>query len=566
MPVSFFRHLLPLAVALLFVGQASAQPIPAPDGGGPTVMVMPLTPADDDPHSLWMGEGLALLLADGLTALDRPSVTRAERVRAFDALDLPGGTTLSRATLVRAGQVLGVRHLVTGVVSVQGDRLSVRLRAIDVERGAASDVLDDEGTLRELVDVAERLARQLAGAPPLAGDDERRAIEPPPSLEVFEAFVKGLVAETPATQQRFLLDAVGQAPEYGRAHIALWDVCTELQDHARALEAARAVPAGSRFARRARFAAALSLLALERYDEAFAAFSAVNAEQASAAALNNLGIVQLRRPGARTGGTPAYYFNKATELDPETADHFFNLGYAYWLERDMAAATYWLREVVRRRPGDGDAHYLLGAALKASGVSTEAARERDLARRLSSRYAEWDARAGTDKTGGEGIPRGLERLSEALGDLPVQLDSALVQATQQEHRQLARFHYDRGLRLVESHQDREAALEFRKSIYLSPYVAETHRALGEVLMRSGRLKDAAESFTISLWSAESVETRLLLADTLLSLGEGEAALPHAERAAQLAPEHARAQALLQRARAAVAADPPMDAPGGRPPG
>lgn len=534
---------------VLAASSGSAQPVAEASDGIPAWLVMPLTPADGDPRSLWLGEGLALLIGDGLTALGRPSVARPARVRAFEGLDLPTGGTLSRATLIRAGQVLGVRHLVTGTVGAAGDRLQVRVRSIDVERGEASAEIVEDGGLRELVDVAERAARRLAGIPVQPGGDDSRAIEPPPSLEVFEAFVKGLVAETPATQRRFLLDAVRQAPGYGRAQMALWEVCTELQDHARALEAARAVPPTSRYARRGEFFAALSLLHLARFEEAFTVFSRLNQAQPSAALLNNLGVVQVRRGAAPGAGTPAYYFNRAAELEPDVADYFFNLGYAYWLDRDMPAAIYWLREVVRRRPGDGVAHYVLGAALQATGASAEAARERDLARRLSSTFAEWEKRAAADPATG-GMPRGLERLSDTLDGQPVQLDSALVQATQQEYQQLARFHFDRGVRLADQQQDREAASEFRKSIYLAPYAPETHLALGRVLVRSGRLRDAVESLTISLWSAESVEARILLADALLSLGETAAALPHAERAVQLAPENATARALLGRARAA----------------
>lgn len=549
-PVRAGRWLL-AALLLLVASPGVAQTSADASEGVPPWLVMPLTPADDDPRSLWLGEGLALLIGDGLTALGRPSVARPARVRAFAGLDLPTGGTLSRATLFRAGQVLGVRHLVTGTVGAAGDRLQVRVRSIDVERGEASSEIVEDGGLRELVDVAERAARRLAGVPVQASSDDSRAIEPPPSLEVFEAFVKGLVAETPATQRRFLLEAVRQAPGYGRAHMALWEVCTELHDHERALEAARAIPPTSRYARRGEFFAALSLLHLSRFDEAFTVFARLNEAQPSAALLNNLGVVQVRRGAAAGAGTPAYYFNRAAELGPDVADYFFNLGYAYWLDRDMPAAIYWLREVVRRRPGDGVAHYVLGAALQATGASAEAARERDLARRLSSTFVEWEKRAAADPATA-GMPRGLERLSDTLDGLPLQLDSALVQATQQEYQQLARFHFDRGVRLADQQQDREAASEFRKSIYLAPYAPETHLALGRVLVRSGRLRDAVESLTISLWSAESVEARILLADALLSLGETAAALPHAERAAQLAPENATARALLGRARAASA--------------
>jgi len=125
---------------------------------------------------------------------------------------------------------------------------------------------------------------------------------------------------------------------------------------------------------------------------------------------------------------------------------------------------------------------VLAAALLATNNTAEATRERDLARQLSSRFDEWDQRPREDAVGG--VPRGLERASETEAT-PVRADSGLVSTTQQDHQQLARFHFDRGLRLEEQQQDREAISEFRKSLYLAPYDAQTHLALGRVLVRSG---------------------------------------------------------------------------------
>ena len=98
------------------------------------------------------------------------------------------------------------------------------------------------------------------------------------------------------------------------------------------------------------------------FDDAFATFKARAAEQPpSARALNNLGIVQLRRGSTPQTGQATSYFKKAVETDPDDFDYFFNLGYAFWHERDTQAAIYWLRETVRRNPADGDAHFVLGA-------------------------------------------------------------------------------------------------------------------------------------------------------------------------------------------------------------
>jgi tetratricopeptide (TPR) repeat protein len=544
-------------VVTLLLASASGPPAgaqeAAPDSGA-RALVMPLTPGNDDPRGLWLGEGVALLIADALTALGQPTLSRGARLSAFETLDLPLGEQLSRATLVRAAQLVGVRTLVLGSLLVDGDHLEVRVRDIDVEDGRSSPDVVERGSLVAMVALAERAARRLRDLPVDGAEDP--VVEPPPSLEAFEAYVKGLVAETPATQVRFLSEAVRQAPGYGRAHLALWDVHTEQREHARALEAALAVPPTARSARRARFAAGLSLMALGRLDEAFDTFGALAEAAPSAAVFNNLGVVQLRRGETPpSGGTPAWYFTRAAELAPDTADYYFNLGYAYWTAQDMPAAIYWLREVVRRRPGDGDAHYVLSAALEATGSASEAARERELASQLSSRYATWDHQ-GAAGAASRRVPPGLERPIDSLDGVPLRFDSALVTATRQEHQQLARFHYDRGVRLAEQEQDFEAITEFRKSLYLSPYAPETHLALGRVLVRGGRLRDAIEALKISLWSAESVEGRLLLAEALIGVGDYEAAVPHAERALRLTPGESRAAALLEKARAEASAGPP----------
>ena len=544
-----------IACVLLSAMSATCLPVPASAQGAatltPSVLVMPLRPLGDNPRALWLGEGVALLVADGLTRWDVRRCRASTASRPSTRCELPADRELSRATLLRAAIVMGVRDLVTGTVSLAGETLTVSVRVVQVEAGRGNPEIPRAGPARRRRrHRGSRCAAAIAGAPPgtpVVGYD------PPPSLEVFEAFVKGLVAETPATQLRFLEQAVKDAPGYARAHLAIWEVCTDEEQHARALAAAQAVPASSRFSRRARFAAGLSLTNLKRWEEAFTAYKSLLDESATAAVYNNLGVIQARR-GSITAqtGKPAWYFSRASEAAPDSPDYFFNLGYAYWLDKDTPAAIYWLREVVRRSPADGEAHYMLAAALLATNNTAEATRERDLARQLSSRFDEWDQRPREDAVGG--VPRGLERASETEAT-PVRADSGLVSTTQQDHQQLARFHFDRGLRLEEQQQDREAISEFRKSLYLAPYDAQTHLALGRVLVRSGRLRDAIESLKISLWSAESLDARLLLAEALLGTGETSEAQVHADRALQLAPESAVARALVERVRATPARTP-----------
>src|SRR5437899_8096015 len=240
-------------------------------------------------------------------------------------------------------------------------------------------------------------------APPSTlSSEEIERLHPP--VAVFEDYIKGLLAETPATAIAYLKSALARQPSFDRARLALWDVHDDQGEHEEALAAVEPVRADSPLSGPARFRAGLSQLHLKKLDDAFATFKALAATQSSATVLNNLGVIQLRRVVTPQTGQATYYFAKAAASDPDDEDYLFNLGYAYWQDRDPQAAIYWLREAVRRNPADGDAHVVLGVALAASGNAAESARERDLARRLSSAYEP------SQRPGGDGVPKGLERL------------------------------------------------------------------------------------------------------------------------------------------------------------
>src|SRR5262249_11332338 len=395
------------------------------------------------------------------------AITREERRHAFERLQVPPAAALTDATVIRIGQLVGAATVVVGALELENDTLVVRARSIALEAGRVQSSVVERGAMPELFAVFDRIARRLApSAPRAAADLERQH----PPLPVFEDYVKGLLADTPATAIRYLTSALTRDPTFDRARLALWDVYEEQGNHQRALEAVQHVAPGSPLARRAQFLAALAHLNLKHYDEAFAAFKALADANPTATVFNNLGVVQLRRGTTAPQGQPTYYFNKAAELDAEDSDFFFNLGYAYWIARDTQAAIYWLREAVRRNPADRDAHFVLGTALAAAGNTVEAARERELARRLSSTHGQWEKRPAADA-----VPRGLERVTSDV-ELPHarRITTTLAAAGQRDQKETARFYLERGQRLFDQENDREAAIELNRALYLSPYEAEAH--------------------------------------------------------------------------------------------
>jgi tetratricopeptide (TPR) repeat protein len=501
------------------------------------VLVIPFENARRDASILWLGEAAAVQLADDLSALGVPVIAREERRLAFARLQVLSAATLTDATVIRIGELVGAAEVVMGSLQLDGDLLSVHARSIALETGRIGHDITERGPMVEMFTTLDRIARQLS---PSRTSHTPEAPQPPP-LTVFENYIKGLLAESPATAVKYFRTALAALPTFDRARLALWDVYNDQGEHALALAAVEPVAPDSRWSHRAKFLAGLSYLSLNQNSDAFATFKTLVDGQPTPSALNNVGVALNRRGATTETGPPTSYFNRAAEADPADPDYFFNLGYSYWLARDTPAAVHWLREAVRRNPADGDAHFVLGAALGAAGTVAEAARERELARRLSSRYAEWE------KRGADSVPKGLERVKEGI-DLPhaQRIESALSSTEQRDQRELARFYVDRGRRLFEQQHDSEAIAELNRALYLSPYDAEAHVLVGRIHLRNNRLREAIDALKISIWSADTAQAHLVLAEAYLQSRDPEAAKREAERAAQIDPASSEARQLLER--------------------
>jgi tetratricopeptide (TPR) repeat protein len=501
------------------------------------ILVMPFDTTKREARVFWLGEAASVLLTDDLTALGAAAISRAERLQAFERLQVPPVAALSDATVIRIGQLVGADRVVTGTLSLEGDTLKVRARSIALDAGKVQADAGESGGLSDLYLTFRRLAAQIART---AAAPSASSAQPP--VAAFENYIKGLLAETPATAIDYLNAALRLQPAFNRARLALWDVYTDQGEHQKALAALKAVPRDSVESRRARFLAGLSQLELRRYDDAFASFKTLDDERAEPAVTNNLGVVQLRRAASAPGGRATYFFNEAAKADPADEDFVFNLGYAYWNDRDVQASIYWLREAVRRRPTDGIAHYVLGTALAAAGNMVEASREKELSRRLSSEFGQWDRRPAADP-----IPRDLERVKSDIGrPLGRQIVDKLATSGQRDQQELARFYLESARRLFALENDREAAAELGRALYLSPYLASAHLLLGRIHLRNGRTQEAIEALKISIWSEETAAAHAVLGEAYRQDRDLTSARAEAERALAIDSTSEDAKALVAR--------------------
>jgi tetratricopeptide (TPR) repeat protein len=525
------RRVIALIGALGMAASASAQ---AP----PRILVMPFENVARDSRIFWLTEAAAVLLADNLSARGANAITREERRAAFERLRVPPAAVLTDATVIRLGQLVGASQVVVGTLQLQGETLLIRAKSIALEPGRIQSSSTEGGPLPELFSIFERLGGHLT--PPGSAAANPSAPSDHPPVRAFENYIKGLLAETPATAVNYLNAALKAYPSFDRPRLALWEVYTDQGDHERALSAVKGVPTSAPFGRRAAFLASMSHMALKRFDEAFRILSALVKEWPTAAVYNNLGVVQLRRGAAVETGLPTFYFNRAAEIASQDIDYFFNLGYAYWLQRDAQAAIYWLREAVRRDPTDGDAHLVLAAALSSAGQTVEASRERELAKRLSSKYEDIDRRPPGDQ-----VPAGLERVKSGV-ELPSPSNGgdALTAGGQRDQRELARFHLEAAQRMFTEDRDRDALQELNRALFLSPYEAPAHLLVGRIHLRTGRIAEAIDALKISIWSQDTADAHAVLAEAYLAAKDPGAARSEAERALALDASHAAARRVL----------------------
>ena len=492
----------------------------------PRVLVMPFENVSRDGRILWLSEASAVLLADELNALGVSAITREERVSALDRLQVPPVVPLTDATVFRIGQLVGASHVVTGALRLEGDVLVVDARSIDLEAGRLVGQGNARGPITTLFEMFDSLARQVGGASTASRDEADRERLP---VAAFENYIKGLLAETPATAIAYLNAALQASPAFSRPRLALWEVYAEQDDHERALAAVLQVPGNAPRGHQARFLVGLSQLAMEQFDAAYGTFTVLADADPTGNVLNNLGVIQLRRGGAPETPAATEYFTKAAATDSGSPDYYFNAGYAHWLARDLRSAVYWLHEAVRRNPSDADAHFVLAAALEASGRASEATRELALAQRLSSTYEEMESDGAVPA-----VPTGLERLRDNVGVPAARwFESALAVSDQRAQEDLALFHLERGRRLFEQESDRDALTELERALFLSPYHPEAHLLVGQVHFRAGRFADAIDAFRISLWSNETANGHAALAAALLEHGDDMEAREEAAQALAL---------------------------------
>ena len=171
---------------------------------------MPFENVTRDSRIFWLSEAAAVLLADNLNALGANAITREERREAFERLQVPPAAVAHRCDRdpdrTARRRVTGRRrHAAAAGRNAGRSRREHRARSRadpdqrDRRRAAARPVRDIRARR-----APARPSRHVAPAAAVSSEN--------PPVRAFENYIKGLLAETPATAINYLNAALQADP------------------------------------------------------------------------------------------------------------------------------------------------------------------------------------------------------------------------------------------------------------------------------------------------------------------------------------------------------------------
>ena len=496
-----------------------------------TVLVFPFANSTRQPALEWMSEAFPEILSQRLTsAASLYLIGREDRQYAFDRMGIPVNLHASRATLYRIAAQLDADFIVLGSYSCQGQLLTARAQVLDMK---ALRLLPDQvesGPLNQLIAVQSALAwdvlRQMRPKFPQTREQFLQRA-PAVRLDAFESFIRGVAAGASADKVRYLKAALAIDPSYAQASLLLGKTYFAARDYEQAAATLAEFPSEDAAFAQASFFLGLSEFHLGHFDKAGAAFRATAERVPLTEVLNNIGAAESRR-GRRNA---ADYFQKAIQADPSDPDYHFNLAVALYRSGDAPAAHRQLRETLRLRPGDTEAHQFEEALLSSPAPAIPLSRIKQNYDESSYRQLALELQNAIDESIGKAKP-----------------------AAQ------ASLHLERARELLANGAAREAESQFRESLTQDPANPDALAGLAHALLLENRFVEARKQAQAAIAVEPTSEAYLVIARVALHDHDRAAAGQNLQKALAVGPADRDTKAVAQEIQNQAAEDAPAARP------
>ena len=340
---------------------------------GQTVVVLPFFNLSDSPSLDWIGESVAETVRETLDMENVLVLDRESRAEAYRRLAIRPYVELTRASVIKLGELLDAERVVYGSFKVSqtpaetssgaGGSLELTARMLDLRQLKQSPEESARGPLQDLDVVQEKLAWQLLGRllPPerVPSEEQFQGRRKPVRLDALENYIRGLLAASPEQQHRYFTQAARLGEGFSQPCFQLGRLQWSAKDYKVATGWFERVKPGDPHYLESRFFLGLSRYYLGEYAKAQEAFQQVVAHLPLNEVWNNLGAAQSRRDAPEAVES----FRKAVAGDPNDPTYRFNLGYALWKRGDYDAGAEEMRAALRASPEDPQATLVLGRCL-----------------------------------------------------------------------------------------------------------------------------------------------------------------------------------------------------------
>lgn len=507
--------------------QSSTEPGEEIQPAGRLLLVLPFENRTGQPNLDWIGEGAADILNRRLDAAGFLTISRGDRLYAFDRLGLPPNFEPSRATTIRVAQLLDTDSVIIGSFTETGNRLAATAQVLDLHQLTLSPPIQREGELNNLLDTLNGLAWNIAKKLDTSysvAEQTFLAADAPLRPDAFENYIRGMIAEAPSDRIVHLKEAIRLSPGFVPARLELGKAYFAHQDYDEAAATFGQMPNDDPNALEADFDRGLALFYVANYLKAEDAFAFVATQLPLPEVVNNEGVAASRR-----GRDGAPLFQQAIASDPRDADYHFNLAIALRKKNDAAGAIREIEAELKLRPQDAEAQAFATALNDPGSVKV-------------------------NPDPGKAIPDDslpLERIKRSYNETEFRQAAFEMEQIQAVH--LASLSKkDRAAKLV-SEGDQflnrglilEAEREFQDAIQADPSSALAHAGLAQVRERNEDLKAARVEAQQSLSLAPNVAAYLLLAKMDLESNQLSAAASEVSAALRIEPANASVLGMKQ---------------------
>ena len=492
-----------------------------------TVLILPFRNDSKAPGLEWIGEAFSEVLGQRMQSPSVFVISRDDRLYAFDRVGIPATTQLSRATLLRIAEQMGVDYVVLGSYNYDGNSFSAKAQLLDMRRLHLSPFVSESGSLFQLIDIQAATAWGLEHTiqPELVATKQDFIAETKDiRLDALENYVRGVVATSTLERIRRLKEAVRLNPNYSVAILALGKTYFDQREYSTAVTWLAKIPQSDKHAAEANFFLGLAAYYSGNLDRAADAFRVVADRFPLTEVYNNLGVAEARRGRS----TSLEYLQKAVQADPTEADYHFNLDLSLARTGDKSAAIRELKEVLSLRPQDTEARNYM-QVLTLGGASPG----RPPLERIKRNYDEASFRQ---------LAFAIENAEEA-------------QMANSDPKKHAAMHVDQGRQRLTQGFYEEARDHFRKALVLDPQNAEARLGLANAQIALNDLAGARSQLELTLHDRPTPDAYVALAQLHLKENKVDQANDDLVQALRLEPANSSALRLRQQLAAGLDASP-----------